>query len=55
MMSVVNDKNTDLKNKKIKLKMLENQLLKDTNEKDIKYHSMAISTIKSNIKKLENQ
>ncbi len=53
MMEVVIAENTTLEKEKRTLALLEDMLKKDTNEKDIKYHTMAIEATKATIKRLE--
>lgn len=53
MMEVVINEKTTLEKEKRTLALLEEMLKKDTNEKDIKYHTMAVEATKEKIKKLE--
>lgn len=53
MMEVVIAENTTLEKEKRTLALLEEMLRKDTSEKDIKYHTMAIEATKATIKILE--
>lgn len=53
MMEVVIAENTTLEKEKRTLALLEDMLKKDTNEKDIKYHTMAKEATKATIKRLE--
>ena len=53
MMTVVNNTNTTLETERRLLALLEEQLKNDTNEKDIKYHTIAVEATKENIKRLE--
>lgn len=53
MMEIIISENTTLEKEKITLSLLEDMLEKDTNEKDKKYHKMAIEATKATIKRLE--
>ncbi len=52
-MRVVIEENTTLEKEKQKLILLKEILKNDTNEKDIKYHKLALEATKKNIKRLE--
>ena len=53
MMEIIIPENATLEKEKMTLSLLEDMLEKDTNEKDKKYHKMAIEATKAAIKRLE--
>ena len=54
MMTIIVKGNTTLEKEKQKLILLEEILKNDKNEKDIKYHTLALEATKENIKRLES-